>query len=80
MGDLAKQVFKTIGTLADDKQRIQLVPYEKTFGSEDPQDPMFRACDSSKLAEAIGWDPKTTLEDMIKHTRNGMLRPASVGK
>lgn len=75
MKELAESVFDVTGTLPDEDNRVQLVPYSKRF-KEDPQDPMYRDCDCSKLDKAIGWNgPKIGLEGMIRGTLNGQLKP-----
>lgn len=71
--DLAEKVFEIAGTLKDDQNRIQLVPYEKKY-TADPEDPQKRACDCSRVADVIGWEPKHTLEQMIKDSLNGALK------
>ena len=59
--ELAKKVIEITGS----KSKIELVPYEKAYGPgfEDMQR---RVPDISKIKKMLGWEPKISLEQIIK--------------
>lgn len=58
---LAEMVKKIAGS----KSAIKFVPYEEVFGSSF-EDLRYRVPDISKILQAIGFEPKKSLEDIIK--------------
>ena len=59
------EVAKKIIAFTESKSKIVHIPYEKAYG-EGYEDMMRRCPDISKIKKLIGYEPKHTLEDIIK--------------
>jgi UDP-glucose 4-epimerase len=58
--DLARRVVEITGSSSS----IQLVPYEQAYG-EGYEDMRRRVPDNTKARELVGFDPTTTLDEII---------------
>ena len=60
--DLARRIIEVL----DSDSRIELVPYEKAYphGFEDMRR---RVPDNSRARQLVGFEPRTGIDDIIKH-------------
>jgi UDP-glucose 4-epimerase len=60
IGELAERVIRASGS----KSQVRMVPYEEAF-PEGFEDMRRRVPDTQRIRDAVGWEPRRTLDDII---------------
>jgi UDP-glucose 4-epimerase len=76
--DLARKVLRLVAQRQGDRatatdQDIRFVPYDQAYGAGF-EDMRRRAPDTSRIREAIGWEPRLSLEDTLERIYGSLSR------